>query len=407
MLQRERQQTILELLKNLRGLEPLKELFWSELNYERVNQPLPRREWTDTAAQALAEDPILFAGGGANDEFHVIYARLISDRLLLGQERPVVSRLLKDHPYALFIFSNTTQDRWHFLNVKYDEKSDKRRLFRRITIGPEERLRTASERVAMLDLESIQPDLFGLPPLTIQQHHDEAFNVEAVTKQFFETFAELFHTVASDIAQVRGLEKDAGKLAQLLLDRMLFLYFIQKKGWLDGDPDYLYARFQECWKEDPRGFSYYSSVLYPLFLCLSDVDAEVGSVGVVPFLNGGLFEESAKQTQAERLEQARLRIRNTTFKAIFEDLLERFNFTVTEDTPLDVEVAIDPEMLGKIFESLILQLEKDPDKDLRKLTGSYYTPRPIVHFMCQEALKEYLVTQLAGDNAEKAETTRE
>lgn len=188
---------------------------------------------------------------------------------------------------------------------------------------------------------------------------------------------------------------------------MLFLYFIQKKGWLNGDPDYLYAQFQECWKKDPHGHSYYSSVLYPLFLCLSDADAEVGSVGAVPFLNGGLFEESTKQTQAERLEQARLRIKNTTFKAIFDDLLERFNFTVTEDTPLDVEVAIDPEMLGKIFESLILQLEKDPDKDLRKLTGSYYTPRPIVHFMCQEALKEYLVTQLAGDNVAKAEIARE
>lgn len=64
-------------------------------------------------------------------------------------------------------------------------------------------------------------------------------------------------------------------------------------------------------------------------------------------------------------------------------------------------------MLGKIFESLILQLEKDPDKDLRKLTGSYYTPRPIVHFMCQESLKEYLVTQLAGDDVTKAEVARE
>ena len=64
MPQRERQQTVLDLLKDLRGLDPLKELFWSELNYERVNQPLSRRDWTDTAAKALAEDPVLFAGGG-------------------------------------------------------------------------------------------------------------------------------------------------------------------------------------------------------------------------------------------------------------------------------------------------------------------------------------------------------
>src|ERR1035441_4072151 len=76
---------------------------------------------------------------------------------------------------------------------------------------------------------------------------------------------------------------------------------------------------------------------------------------------------------------------------LFEELLERFNFTVTEDTPLDMEVAIDPEMLGKVFESLILQLEKDPSKDRRKLTGSFYTPRPIVHMMCSEALRQYLL----------------
>jgi hypothetical protein len=78
MPQHERQQTVLELLGNLHGLEPLKELFWSELNYERVNQLLSRREWSDTAAKALAEDPVLFAGGGANNEFHIIYARLAS-----------------------------------------------------------------------------------------------------------------------------------------------------------------------------------------------------------------------------------------------------------------------------------------------------------------------------------------
>jgi len=118
----------------------------------------------------------------------------------------------------------------------------------------------------------------------------------------------------------------------------------------------------------------------------------------VPFLNGGLFEESANQTQTEQIQQARLQVKNSTFKLIFDNLFERFNFTVTEDTPLDVEVAIDPEMLGKIFESLILQLEKEPGKDLRKLTGSYYTPRSIVHFMCQEALKEYLITQLVGED---------
>lgn len=79
----EPQQSVIEILKDLRRLEPLKQLFWSELNYQRVNQPLSRRGWTTTAAQALAEDPLLFASGGRDDAFHVIYARLASDQLLL------------------------------------------------------------------------------------------------------------------------------------------------------------------------------------------------------------------------------------------------------------------------------------------------------------------------------------
>ncbi len=395
MTQLEYKQTIFDILKNLKGIEPLKELFWSELNYDRVNESLSRHGWSKTANEALAEDPVLFASGSQNDDFHVIYSRLASDRLLLGHERPVVSRLLRDHPYALFVFSNETQDRWHFLNVKYDEESEKRRLFRRITIGPEERLRTATERLSLLNVENIDRDLFGISPLVIQAAHDEAFDVEAVQRDFFSVFAQLYHKVVKDIAKNSDLAKEAGKLAQLLLDRMVFLYFIQKKGWLNQEQDYLFSRFQVSWKDDKKGFSYYSNVLYPLFVSLSNDGAQADSVGAVPFLNGGLFEENSKQTQTKLLAQKSLPIKNSTFKAIFDGLLERFNFTVTEDTPLDIEVAIDPEMLGKIFESLILQLEKDPDKDLRKLTGSYYTPRSIVHFMCQEALKTYLINQLS------------
>ena len=185
MTELEYKQAVHEILQDLKGMNPLKELFWGELNYDRVNESLSRTGWSKTANEALAEDPVLFATGGQDDGFHVIYSRLNSDRLLLGHERPVVSRLLRDHPYALFVFSNETQDRWHFLNVKYDEEGEKRRLFRRITIGPEERLRTATERLTMLDVENIDRDLFGISPLAIQQTHDEAFNVEAVSDQFF------------------------------------------------------------------------------------------------------------------------------------------------------------------------------------------------------------------------------
>lgn len=103
----ERQQNVLALLKELRGIDPLKKLFWSELNYQRVNQPLSRRGWTDTASKALADDPILFAAGAENNAFHVIYGRLNSDALPRGLQRPVVTLAPTEQGVSLPYISNS------------------------------------------------------------------------------------------------------------------------------------------------------------------------------------------------------------------------------------------------------------------------------------------------------------
>ena len=132
----------------------------------------------------VVDDPLLFATGGGDSGFHLIYTRLDSDRLPLTAERPIISRLLKDYPYALFMFSNREQTDWHFVNVKHI--TQKHRLLRRITIGPTEKLRTASERIAMLDAESLDS------PLEIQSRHDKAFDVEAVSKRASSTPTNLF-----------------------------------------------------------------------------------------------------------------------------------------------------------------------------------------------------------------------
>jgi hypothetical protein len=172
----------------------------------------------------------------------------------------------------------------------------------------------------------------------------------------------------------------------------LFLYFIQKKGWLDDRRDYLYRHFQAHYQTDPDGAGFYSDFLFPLFVALSNEGAALPSLGDVPFLNGGLFEVDAGAALADQLT-----IGNAVFRQVFDDLLERYNFTVREDTPLDVEVAIDPEMLGQIFENLVLGLERGEAG--RKATGSYYTPRVIVHFMCRQALVEFLAAESGLDPA--------
>lgn len=232
-----------------------------------------------------------------------------------------------------------------------------------------------------------------------------AFDKEALTKRFYEVFAGnekkgqrgTYQTLRDDLVARNKLSaKDASERALLLLNRLLFLYFIQKKGWLAQDTRFLRGRF-DAHAGQPDKATYYREILVPLFERLSIEGArDEEPWNQVPFLNGGLFEEDSTVSGGD------LKIANRTFGTIFEELLDRFNFTVTEDTPLDVEVAIDPEMLGKIFECLALKQEQgagilaevegeaDEKKDQRKLTGSYYTPRSIVHFMCQEALKEHL-----------------
>ena len=104
-------------------------------------------------------------------------------------------------------------------------------------------------------------------------------------------------------------------------------------------------------------------------------------IGDVPFLNGGLFEETVLDRRPG------VTVPDDVIEAILRDLFDRFNFTVMESTPFDVEVAVDPEMLGKVFEELVTG---------RHDSGAYYTPRPVVSFMCRESLKGYLEGQDTG-----------
>jgi len=403
MISQERQQTIWNLLENLRGLEALKQLIWSELNYERVNQPLSRRDWPAAARSPLAEDPVLLAG---HEDFHVIYARLASDRLLLGQERLVVSRLLRDHPYVLFIFSNSPQDRWHFLNVKIigEEPSEENRnpqrcrVFRRISVGPEERLRTASERLALRDLSALSHDLFGLSPLAIQQRHDEAFDGEAVTKQFFDEYKAVFGYLQDDLARQTGNRRWAHDYALQILNRLMFLYFVQRKGWLGEDTEFL-RRFWEVYRSSgqPKD-SFFDRWLTPLFFEAFNNRFHNGHqhfpeninriLALAPYLNGGLFRENDLDRRY------RFSISDARFQQVFT-FLDRYNFTIAEDSPLDQEVAVDPEMNGKVYESLVNLSEEASD---RAEAGIFYTPRTEIDLMCRLALVDYLANHLGSEH---------
>ena len=374
MGQSERQQAIRDVLERLDGIEALKQLFWHELNYERINRSLSRRDWSPAATNALAEDPLLFAGGGEGNDFHIIYARLASDRLRLGWERPVVARLLREHPYSLFVFSNDKQDQWHFVNVRIAERADeaaqrdavKRPLFRRITVGPDERLRTACERLEMLDVAEVSRDLYGLSPLAIQQRHDEAFNVEKVTKDFFDTYCKVaFKPLCKYLEAASEDETWSHDYALQFLNRVMFLYFVQRKRWLGDDTEFLALLWKTYNGSGRAANTFVSEWLNVLFFEAFNKQFEpskhkylgdriCSALATAPFLNGGLFKPN-------ELDKARkIPIPDDRFKPIF-GFLESYNFTIAEDTPLDQEVAVDPEMIGKVYESLV-NVSDDIDK---------------------------------------------
>jgi len=247
-------------------------------------------------------------------------------------------------------------------------------------LGEGESCRTAAERFGKLPSNTKIADL------------TDAFSVDKLNKEFFADFSMAFDMVVKDIlARNKGWEQSAAEReTQTLLNRLLFLYFIQRKGWLDRRRKYLISTFNRFHQDDPEGTSFNDKFLKPFFVKLSAEDAFFPNLelGDLPFLNGGLFDDEL----GSLTERGRMKVGNQAFRHVFDRLLEAYNFTVREDTPLDQEVAIDPEMIGKIFESLVLQLEQsDTDgKTSRHDTGSYYTPRPIVHYLCREGLRAWL-----------------
>ena len=221
-------------------------------------------------------------------------------------------------------------------------------------------------------------------------HLREVFSVEKVSKAFFDKYralyTDIFNDTAVKVVYTEALERE--KFAKNLLGRIVFLYFLQKKGWLGvkeneawgtGSKQFMQKLFKEY-----KGNDFYIEVLYPLFFEALNTDRRDKNDWFetlqcrVPFLNGGLFDGSNVVDKNSK----RLLLDNKLFKNIF-DLFDAYNFTVMEDIPHDSEVAVDPEMLGRVFENLL-------DENYRKGHGAFYTPREIVHYMCQNSLVEYL-----------------
>ncbi|MDQ2765954.1 MAG: N-6 DNA methylase, partial [Gemmatimonadota bacterium] len=207
----------------------------------------------------------------------------------------------------------------------------------------------------------------------------EVLGREALTRRFYRTLEGVVTEVAESARGDVPVE-DRHELALLHLSRLLFLSFLETKGWLDGDRRFLANGFARCME---RGGSYHKRVLRPLFF--GTLNTPVASrapaaraFGAIPFLNGGLFAPAPLERRWPKLQ-----LTDATLGRAFGELFARYRFTAREDSGAWSEAAIDPEMLGKAFESLMSSRE-------RRSSGAFYTPQSLVAEVSKSALANAL-----------------
>lgn len=372
-------------------LDGLIELFVEKLGYKFIDeeQEIPYQKWDlKDYDKSLVRTHIKDLRRIAyHRNFYIIFCQI--DRFTKYLERNIGKKLIQDYNYCLIVFSDENFDEYHFINIRYNEKTEKRNIFRRLILDDFQKIYTINQRLGQIALYDINGEFredFN-SDAELMHIHDKAFDVQAVTEEFFNEYKKILTDLRDYfIKQKKGDKNQCHEAAQQLLNRLMFLYFIQKKKWLDNNTRYIYSlfRYYKKIKQDSKNF--YEDFLQPLFFYSfnnkhdysefklpNDIEKEYSQM---PYLNGGLFLQN-------ELDDLGFIISDDRFEKIFTDLLEKYNFTIREDSPTDQIIAIDPEMLGKVYESLLLEEE-------RGQSGIFYTPRIEIDFMCRQSLFHYL-----------------
>lgn len=325
---------------------------------------------------------------------------------------------LKDAAVVAFVAPDGKN--WRFSLVKMEYKLGKTKTGRirareeltparrySFLVGINESSHTAQSRLVPILEDDINDPLLS--------QLEESFNIEKVTKEFFEKYRELFHWANEELNVIVNRDPDINSdfdkkdistvdFTKKLLGQIVFLYFLQKKGWFGvkrgdewglGSKSFLRELFE---KKNSDYKNFFNEILEPLFYEALRLERPGDYYSRfdcrIPFLNGGLFDPiddydwwNTDIFLPDKIFSNKHKTKEGDIGNGILDVFDRYNFTVKEDEPLEKEVAVDPEMLGKVFENLL------EVKD-RKSKGTYYTPREIVHYMCQESLNNYLVTEL-------------
>ena len=373
-------------------------------------------------------------------EFSVNHAR-VTQRNFAGKY--LSDRGEKDAGLFAFVAPNEADWRFSLVKMDYDFKKTPDGKLKVVTefsparrwsflVGENEQSHTAQSQLVKLIVDDEHN-----PALT---QLEEAFNIEKVTNEFFLEYRNLFIRTKEALDEV--VEKNPSlksefeakgvntvDFAKKLLGQIIFLYFLQKKGWFGvgrddnwgtGSKKFLRELFE---KRHSNYNNFFNDILEPLFYEALRIDRSHDDDYYsrfnckIPFLNGGLFDPIGNYDWVhidinlpdDLFSNNVLMKVGDTGNGIL-DIFDRYNFTVREDEPLEKEVAIDPELLGKTYEKfnairpdnfeeykkVLKSGEKGSENKFNKQYGVYYTPREIVHYMCQQSLIHYLETELNG-----------
>lgn len=379
---------------------PILKLVFGQINF--FSNPFPLFEGEEAVNQGCQIGYVDLP----NNQTVAIFEIEVADRIIIERNRKglrdIAEKFINGTFTAALVFyysKNQTEYRFSFIakQSKIDEQTGEHST---IVTAPKRYTyvlgtpfcTTAAERWIKLAAE---------PEINVDKITD-AFSVETLSKEFFDQYKIQYTRFCKFIADDATLlqqfidraETDSDKAqkplrdyVKKLLGRLVFLQFLQKKGWMGvpaanndwkgGDLNFMANLFNKSPYQD----NFLDAVLEPLFFNTlnaertNDIAVDIDNNIKIPYLNGGLFEKTS-------LDNTKVQFPKNYFCELFE-FFNQYNFTIDENDPDDAEVGIDPEMLGHIFENL---LEDNKDK------GAFYTPKEIVRYMCQESLIAYLHT---------------
>lgn len=357
-------------------------------------------------------------------------------------QRNFIARYLKQrtHDASLVAYYTDGSNDWRFSLVKMDINLNNKKIETDFTparrysflVGTNEGSHTAQNQFVKLLTEKVEnPTLDSI---------EDSFNIETVTKEFFLKYRDLFIRIKQSLdkviindsileAEFKSKKINSVDFSKKLLGQIVFLYFLQKKGWFGVEKNSKWGSgsrkfLRELFKKKHGAYNnFFNDILEPLFYEALRNDRTHDDHYYsrfnckIPFLNGGLFDPIGNYDWSK----TDIILPNELFSNTQQtkdgdigdgilDVFDRYNFTVIEDEPLEKEVAIDPELLGKAYEKfnairpdnfdeylkVLKSGKKGEESKFNKQYGVFYTPREIVHYMCQQSLINYLVTELDG-----------